>query len=252
MAWVLAACAPGVEFYDLRVEEIGATEAVVRFETSIATSCAVEYGTAEDALTQSATDPSMDPDNPYSTDHEVPLYDLLPETTWFWRAAVVEPDGTETRSEIGTFTTLAGASLPAALSTDAVISGVSSNWAGGTNDSAFGADHAIDGSLATEWASDGDGDGAWISFALPEPREIDGIVIRSRQMADGTSIIERFTLALDEVDTGTFDTPDPAQTYVFTFDPVTASAARVSAAQTTGGNTGLREVWLTGPSARSE
>lgn len=245
--WLAVGCAPDVQFIDLRVEDIGATEAVVRFETSLPATCSVEYGLTAEALALSATDPSMDPEDPYATDHEVPLFDLVPQTTYAWRAAVVEADGRETRSEVQEFTTLAGTAFPPSVSTDASVTGVSSNWNGAANDSSFGADHAIDGSLATEWATDGDGDGAWISFALPEARELGGVAIRSRKMADGTSIVLQFTLALDGVDAGTFDTPDPDQVYVFTFPPVHATEATVSATSTTGGNTGLREVALLAP-----
>ena len=46
---------------------------------------------------------------------------------------------------------------------------------------------------------------------------------------------------------GPFDTPDPDQLYTFTFtSSVTARSARIEAVQTTGGNTGAKEIQFFG------
>ncbi|MEO0814841.1 MAG: hypothetical protein AAFY60_18410, partial [Myxococcota bacterium] len=73
-------------FQNLRFEEIGPNGAVFRFTTTIETSCEAEFGVDQGALDRRATDPDMDPNDPYSITHEVPLGGLPPETLVFARA----------------------------------------------------------------------------------------------------------------------------------------------------------------------
>ena len=43
----------------------------------------------------------------------------------------------------------------------------------------------------------GDGDDAWITIDLGEPVDVVGIGYRSREMTDGTSIVDSFTVTVD-------------------------------------------------------
>jgi len=239
-----------VAFLDLRVEEVSATRAVVRFDTSEPVSCEAEYGLSASAMTRSATDPNMQPGE-LTVNHEVPLEDLTPDTTYSYRAKVVDAMDRVTLSETFQFTTLpdtggtTGANV-ALLDAGASIAGVSSNYGGASNAMPYGGDSAIDGLMATEWSADGDGDDAWLEIDLGRARSLSGFGFRSRKMTDGTSIIESLRLVFaDGSALGPYATPDPDQLYRFDFPSrVTSTRVRVEAITTTGGNTGVKEVEL--------
>jgi hypothetical protein len=239
-----------VEFTNLRVEEITSTRAVVRFETSRPTTCEVEYGLTESDLIFHATDPSMDPMTPYSIDHEVPLEDLQPDTTYYHRAMAIDPSGNIYYSEIGQFQTMVEEDNDnwlniALLAMGTTVSAVSSNFGGGDNDSTWGANKAIDGEMTTEWASAGDGDDAYIEIDFGTLRTVERFGFRSRKMSDGTSIIKSVRLIFDGgfEELGPFEVPDPDHNYMFDFDePINAQSVRIEAIITTGGNTGAKEI----------
>lgn len=239
-----------VEFLHLRVEELSATRAVVRFDTSRPTSCQAEFGTAVDDLDRSATDPDM-AEGELSLDHEVPLEDLLGETTYHWRAVAVDAAGESHISETQSFTTPPNLDtndwVNVALASQGTrIAGKSSNWAGGADESSFGALNAIDGQMASEWSSDGDGDAAWIELELGQPRSLVGFGFRSRMMTDGSSIVTSTELLVDgETRLGPFATPEHTRVYRFDFAaPLAATRVRVQVRSSTGGNTGAREIQL--------
>lgn len=239
-----------VEFIALRIEEVSATRAAVRFDTSRPTSCRAEFGSDESSLDRSATDPNME-EGELSIDHEVPLEDLLGETTYHVRAVATDAAGRTGTSELVSFTTrLAvddGGWMNVALAEHGTrVAARSSNWAGAADDGAFGAQSAVDGLMATEWSSDGDGDDAWLELELEGPRELVAFGYRSRMMADGSSIVTSAELELDgQTRLGPFATPDPARVYRFDFSaPVVASRARFRVRSSTGGNTGAREIQL--------
>lgn len=249
---LLAGCgnsgASGLDFTNLRAEEITGTRAVIRFDTSRPTTCEARYGTLPDALTLTATDPNMDEDNPFSIEHEVPLDDLEPLTTYYVRAFAEDEAGETFTSELMSFTTREASAvslgtnvaLPAA---GAVVVEVSSNFGGAANDETWGAESAFDGEMSTAWATDGDGDAAFVVVDLRTARTISGFAFRSRDMADGSSIIRSVTLTLDGREIGSFATPDPTQLYPFELEePVTGRIVRIDAVETTGGNTGAREI----------
>ncbi len=239
------ACDPGMEFLDRRVEAITDSSAMVRFETSRATSCAVEYGLDAGNLDGYAEDPTMDESNPFSVDHEVPLVGLVSDARYMWRAVVVDPNGRTYESDVLTFATLPASDLGVNVAGDAVVVGVSSNFGDAANGEAWGADAAIDGDAATEWSSDGDGDDAWIEVEWATAVTLSGARVRSRKMADGTSIVTSFTLSDGSSTFGPFDLPDPDVAEGFTFDdPITTDRLRFDVETSTGGNTGLRELEL--------
>ncbi len=241
-----------IEFLNVRIEQLTDARAVARFETNYPSSCEAIYGTAADALDNTATDPDM-PEGELSEDHTVPLEDLAPTTRYYWRAKATNADSEEFTSELFEFETLAGdASAGDAAGSlwnvalaehGTTITAVSSNFGGGDLDSSWGGNNTIDGKMATEWATNGDGDGAFIELDFGQERQLNGFGFRSRMMTDGTSIIERVELRFESTTLGPFDTPDPDELYVFQFDaPVSSRSVRVEAVQTTGGNTGAKEI----------
>jgi hypothetical protein len=239
-----------LEFLDLRVEDVSATRAVVRFRTSRPTSCEALFGTDPDNLDRRATDPDM-AEGELSLDHEVPLEDLLGETTYSWRAVAVDAAGRTDISATQSFTTppsldTSGWVNVAPTTQGTTLMGKSSNWAGAADDGAFGAMNAIDAQMATEWSSDGDGDDAWLELDLGQARPLLGFGYRSRMMTDGSSIVTSAELLLDgETRLGPFATPEHTRAYRFEFSaPITAQRVRFEARSSTGGNTGARDIQL--------
>ena len=236
----------GSIFSDLQINEIISNRAVYSFKTSVPTRCVAEYGLSEDNLDLSATDPEI-VEGEYRTDHVIPLEDLTPESVYYIRAKAVNEDGAEFLSQTSPFTTIAnttslGRENLAALE-DITITGVSSNFGDEDDDSAFGINNAFDGSFATDWASSGDGDSAFVQFEFSSESEIGGFGFRSRKMADGTSIISKVRLIFDDVEYATLDLDSPDNLKEFNFTtPVLATKVRVEAVETTGGNTGAKEI----------
>lgn len=238
---------PSVEFLNMRVEDVASTRAVIRFDTSRPTTCEVEWGLSMDAMTTTATDPNMEPGT-FAEEHEVPLEDLSPDTMIFFRAKATDPMGNTYYSEAMSFRTEMGDGGPARanvalLSMGSRIVDKSSNFGNVADDSTWGANNAIDGSMSTEWSSNGDGDDAWLSIDFGQMRDLEAFGFRSRKMTDGTSIITSVRIIFDEQTTmGPFATPDPDQRYVFEITPTRAQRVRVEAVSTTGGNTGVKEI----------
>jgi hypothetical protein len=240
-------------FSNLRVEDDIGTRAVVRVTTRVPVSCKTHYGAAAAALDRVATDPDMIPGT-MTTMHHVPLENLVPGTTYFLQGVAQDADGTVHSTLIGSFTTGPGDATQAmtnmaSQSQGSTIASVSSNWAGGANDSAFGVDHVIDGDMYTEWSTNGDGDGAWLVIDLGQARTLTHFAYRSRKMTDGTSIVTRFRLIFDDTVTiGPMDSPDPDTRYAFALSqPVMAQRVRFEAVTTSGGNTGAKELQLFSP-----
>jgi len=240
-------------FVNLRAEDVSGTRAVIRFGTSRPTTCEAEYGLEQASLDRSATDPTMGPEL-YALDHEVPLEDLLPSTRYYYRARATDEQGATFRSEILQFVTDAAPVVSAltnfaTLDQGSTIAAVSSNFGGAANNATWGADNAIDGRMATEWATNGDGDEAWIDVDFGQQRQITRVEFRSRVMPDSTSIILSVQLRFDGGPAlGPFSTPDPDVLYEFDLETaVIARRVLVEAMTTTGGNTGAREIRLLGP-----
>lgn len=234
-----------IGFVNLRVENVTGSRAVVKFDTSVPTTCEAEYGVSVEALDLTATDPSME-ENQFELDHEIPLEDLSPLTTYYYRARATDASGNTARSETLSFTTAEAAQtdLGTNLAINASVTSVSSNFGGAANDETWGIINAIDGSQSTEWSTNGDGDNASFTLDFGEDRTLKTIRLRSRKMTDGSSIISSFKLTLaDASELGPYETPDPDQLYTFEVEPpVVTQTIRFDAVTTTGGNTGLKEI----------
>lgn len=243
-----AAVEQTLAFNNLRIEEVSARRAVVRFDTSRPTRCEAEWGFSSGSIENVATDPNMDPGT-LLLQHEVPLEDLPPNATVYLRARATDAANNTYYSDVIHFQTLDGEAGPggtnvAQISMGAFIAQVSSNFGGAGNAEAWGANQAIDGAMGTEWSSWGNGDDAWLEIHLGRERTLKRFAFRSRKMTDGTSIISSVRLVLDGRPTEAFSTPDPDIRYEFTLPTTTARSVRVEAVTTTGGNTGIKEVEL--------
>jgi hypothetical protein len=228
--------------------EPGPTSAVISFTTKRPTMISISYGSGcrcqhsavRDALTRPATE------------HRVELLALEPEAVYVLNVVLVDEQARVYSSEELEFETTAPAQTAAAwkpdgenlalLSRGGRVVGVSSNWAGGDNDSSFGANKAIDGDPNTEWSSDGDGDDAWIEIALTEEGLITGIGFWTRTMGTSAQIFKFRVLTADGKVLGVFELPDAKQLYNFDLEDFVGQQLRFEVVESSGGNTGAKEI----------
>ena len=215
------------------------TSAVIRLSTSIDVACAVSFGPTE-ALGGLATDTDMAGGG--HQNHQPRLLGLEPDTEYLYRLQGVAGDGRIFASGLRSFTTGAGGgtATPAPnIAPGATITDVSSEFS-----DAFGAANAVDGNLATEWSSAGDGDDSFITIDLGSRAEVKGVGFRTREMSDGTSITNSFTITVDGGETfGPFDAGLGLAVVPIEFD---GQVIRFDVATSTGGNTGAVEVEIYG------
>ena len=231
---------------DFRSIEVGATRvqvapdgrsAVVRLRTDPPTVCAIAYGRTA-SLGASANDPSMG--GTAIARHTVVLGGLTPDTTYRFRLTATDAQGRVFQTpELATFTTKPAKTAAAGkdLAVGAKVVGVSSQYGAG-----YGAANAVDGNLATEWSSAGDGNRAFVTIDLGAERKIGGVAFLTREMSDGSAITRTFAVV---VDGGKRYGPFPAGDRV---DPRVAKVSftgrrlRFEVVTSTGGNTGAAEV----------
>jgi hypothetical protein len=188
------------------------------------------------------------------TDHNVPLEDLESGTMYYYRVrGSTEVDGPVQYSEVHSFQTPSavdpteGKTNYALLENGTSIIEVSSNYFGAANDETWGIDSAFDGSMSSEWSSDLDGDDAFVELDFGQMRTITTFGFRSRKMFDGTSITLKLQLEVGDQIIGPFATDNPDQRYLFDLDePVQTRTIRVQYLETTGGNTGAKEIQFYG------
>lgn len=214
------------------------TVATFAVDTSIPVACAVVYGT-DDSFGDLAVDNDMQ--GGAHENHGPLLTGLDPDTEYQYVLQGSDADGTFYRSDVMSFRTPVAAESAdgANFATSASVVGSSSEFSDG-----FEGALAIDGDLGTEWSSLGDGDDAWIEIELDEPQEISSVSLRTREMSDGSAIVETFTVTIDG---GEALGPFEAGAKVVSLDqPVTGQLVRIDAATTTGGNTGAVEIGIFG------
>ena len=151
------------------------TRGIFHVTTSEPMICAIVWGPTEDL---GRLNNSMAMDGTGIVDHDVYLPDVETGRTYYYVIAGVTADGTQYRSDLDTFVipetaTAFNASprrrrtgVPTWPSTRPVTD-ASSEYS-----SQFAAGNAIDGDLATEWSSAGDGDDGWITVR-PRPGRAD-------------------------------------------------------------------------------
>jgi hypothetical protein len=218
---------------------------VIRFKSPVALSGRLAYGADADygsIIDISAVKPAAN--------HDVKLTGLQAGQTYHYRLTLADAKGQVYESADLIFSTPAptageGASTErpkeenvASLAADARISRVSSNLNNEDNSSEFGALKAIDGLDNTEWASNGEGNQAWIEVELAQRYHINTVGFRSRKTPDGSGRVLRFTVTTDEGKTsGPFELPGTDRIYYFPVQ-ITARTLRFNTVETTGGNAG--------------
>lgn len=218
------------------VPDISGTSATLQASTEVDMACAVVFGTSEQLGDGIATDADMG--GGAHTDHAAVMAGLEPDTEYYYRVQGSGADGNLYRSELMTFRTPPADAVETpgenvAVGTEVVA--VSSEFS-----ESFAAGNAVDGDPATEWSSAGDGDDASLTIDLGREVDVVGLAVRSRSMSDGSSVVETFTVTVDDGETfGPFDAGT-------TFSPAeaefTGQVLRIDAERTTGGNTGAAEV----------
>jgi len=179
--------------------------------------------------------------------HDVFLPGVVPGVEYSYVVQGTTADGTLYRSEVGTFVIPESESTGTMgeeatnLALNAEIVEVSSEFS-----DAFAAINAVDGDLAKEWSSAGDGDEASITVDLGGPVDVSAFEFLTRSMTDGSAITDTFTVTIDGAETlgpfpaGNASDPRPSDVavtgQVFTFDVVASS----------GGNTGAVEIRILG------
>lgn len=212
------------------------TAATIRVTSTVDAACSVVFGTDE-TFGRIAVDSDMAGGG--HTDHHPILGGLTPDTTYLYRLQGTTADGTLYQSRTLSFRTPPAPASGPDLVVAATITEVSSEYS-----AAFGAVNAIDGDLATEWSSKGDGDDAFLTLDLGSPQAIGAVGWDTRSMTDGTAVTTTFTLTADGTVVGTFPA-GPATSPV----DLTAQVLRFDVASSTGGNTGAREIVVRGPDA---
>jgi hypothetical protein len=234
----------GPDFTNIRSDSM-----TLLVNTSIPVVCAAAYGTSTQ-YGKLAADADM-AGGPHTNHHPI-LTGMQPDTKYHVRVQGVGPDGTLYRSK--DYTVLTAPELPAArpqgenlalMSRGGRVSGVSSNFGGGDNNSEFGANHAIDGDSGRQWSSNGDGDKAWIEIELAAKTHVTAVGFWSRSMGS-TGEIRSFRVVTDNGKAyGPYKLADAAAIHYFDTD-FTTKKLRFEAVQTTGGNTGAVEIQVYG------
>lgn len=218
------------------------TSAILDFVSTIPVACSVVYG-VDDSYGQIAVDPEMA--GAAIIDHHPILGNLEPDTTYQYRIQGSDANGILYVSEVFTFTTPADTSNEvnlASLEAGALILDVSSNFGGGSNDSTWGANKAIDNSESSAWATNGDGDASYIEVQLTQTDTVHAISVWSREMSNGTSRVIDFTVTSDMGESFSFTLPDASQAYRFdTPFTLPVSSIRLDVDTSTGGNVGLHD-----------
>ncbi len=220
--------------------DVSGTSATLRVVTDREMACAVVFGRDESLGDGIATDDDMG--GGAHTDHAAVMRDLEPDTEYFYRVQGSGADGELYRSELRTFRTPPAAVVATPgdnVALGARVVDVSSEFS-----DTYAAANAVDGNPNTEWSSAGDGDDASITLDLGRQVGVVGVALRSRSMSDGTSVIETFTVTVDDGQTlGPFDAGTTVTVHEL---DVTGRVLRIDAERTTGGNTGAAEIEVYG------
>jgi len=225
---------------------IGSEVGTVYINTTVPLVCAAVYG--EDTVYgMIATD--LDMMRGAHNIHSPRLTSLKPGTVYHVRFHGIDANGTFYQSKDYIFTTKtaekeAGKNL-ALITNGAKITGISSNF-GGSLDSKWGGNNAIDGDFSTEWSSNGDGDNAWIEIELKEINKINKIGLFTRTMGSSGQILS-FQIKLDggqEV-YGPFEVVDATEIHYFDVN-FTTKKLLFEVVDSSGGNTGAVEIEVYG------
>jgi hypothetical protein len=222
---------------------------IFRVTTTEPMICAIVWGETE-ALGNFNN--SLDMNGTGIAEHDVFLPGAEAGGTYFYRVQGSTADGVLYQSPMMTFT-LAAADEQASgaddmtvhgdnLALDATIAEVSSEFG-----ESWKAANAIDGDLATEWSSGGDGNDAFITIDLGSATDVAGVEFLTRTMANGTATTDTFFVVVDGGDRmGPFSAGNPA-TPSFNAVEFVGRLVRFEVDASTGGNTGAIEVRVFAP-----
>lgn len=207
------------------------TTAVVEVSTSLPVACAVVYG-SDDSFGSIAVDDDMR--GGAHEEHQPRLTGLQPDTEYSYVLQGSDTAGVLYRSDVMTFRTPPAEAISTPgenVAPSATVGDVSSAF---SDD--FAAANAIDGDLGTEWSTAGDGDDAWIEIDLGDEADIAGFRYQSREMTDGTAIVETYTVTIGDQEFGPFPAGQVQEVQA------AGRVVRFDAETTTGGNTGAVEI----------
>ncbi|MEF8837263.1 MAG: discoidin domain-containing protein [Candidatus Bipolaricaulota bacterium] len=183
--------------------------------------------------------------------HEINVLGLEPAREYFTETILIDNRGNLYRSNTETFSTLEQKGQTdygtnwASLDSGASVKAVSSNW-GNNPDGTFGAKNAIDGDPGTEWSSQSEGNDAWIEIELPERINITAIGFWTRTMGSTGQISKiRVTTGKGKI-IGEFLIPSATELHDYSVTPTSADQVRFEVVESTGGNTGAREIKVYG------
>lgn len=227
---------------EIRLEDIGPDSANVRVVTTIPVVCAVVFGTDE-GYGRISTDADMG--GGAHAEHFAPLRGLEPDTVYHYRLQGTGPDGTLYASDDLTFRTAPGHPAQtnrgpnlASTAEGGSVREVSSVFGGSA---AWRAENAIDADPSTEWSSNGDGDGAFLTIELAGETQVTAVGLWSRTMGSSAEIVQ-FRVVTDRGETlGPFALEDANRLYTFDVT-VVARWLRFEVVSSSGGNTGVVEV----------
>ena len=224
------------------ITEITSSDAVLLFDSNRPLACSAIYG---ETTSYGLIAVDQDMGGGAHSEHHPILAGLEPDTEYHYRLQGTAADGTIYISEDMTFRTPAQEEAAevnlASLEAGGVIKDVSSNFGGAANDQTWGANSAIDGSRASAWSSDGDGDEAFIEFQLAHAAHLQAVEVWTRTMSNNTAQIYSFSLTTDTGEVlGPFTLDDAEQSYRFEVDTA-ADWLRLDVVESNGGNTGLIE-----------
>jgi len=258
LAFVAAACGGGSDTEVRAFSEVQAGEftfendpavpgrGVFHVVTTEPMICAIVWGESE-ALGRFNN--SLDMAGTGITEHTVVLPGAEPGATYYFRVQGSTADGTLYSSPLATFTLPADGG-PTLTGTDdhgvnlalrATIAAASSEFGQG-----WEASNAIDGNLATEWSTRGDGDEASITIDLGGEKAVTGVEFITRTMGDGSATTATYWVVVDGGDRlGPYAAGSITQP---SFQPVELRGRLVTfeVDTSTGGNTGAIEIRIFG------
>lgn len=237
----------GSEFI-FEADPLDPTRGVFRVETTEPMICAIVWGESE---AYGRFNNSLSMNGTGISDHDVVLPDIEPGRQYQFVVQGTTADGTLYRSEPGTFTIEEGEAPPEGspsvevgenLALGATVVEVSSEFS-----SSFAGGLAIDGDLATQWSSAGDGDDGSITIDLGIPRRVAAIEFVTRSMADGSAVTSSYTVSVDGGEPlGPFPAANPAARRLAAVD-LTGQLLRFEVDESSGGNVGAVEIRVFAP-----
>jgi len=221
---------------------------IFRVTTTEPMICAIVWGETESL---GNFNNSLDMNGTGIVEHNVFLPGAEPGGTYFYRVQGTTADGTLFSSELATLTLpesdAAAVPMDQAAHGDNLALGAAVIEASSEFSASWGAVNAVDGDMATEWSTRGDGDDGFITIDLGAESDVAGIEFLTRTMADGTATTSTFWVVVDGGDRlGPFQAGNPADPN-FQAAEFSGRVLTFEIDSSTGGNTGAIEIRVFAP-----